>query len=111
MVIYLKEDFSNKYAAQEDITPPEETIPGGDEIPSALITRPSEVYPYDTVVYTATQAGGSWAVDSEKAAIIADKSNDTQITIDITTGRSGRFNLIYNLDGVETIYPITILPL
>ena len=111
MVIYLKEDFSNKYAAQEDITPPEETIPGDDETPSALITGPSEVYPYDTIVYTATQAGGSWAVDSEKAVIIADKSNDTQVTIDITTGRSGKFNLIYNLGGVETIYPITILSL
>lgn len=111
MVIYLKEDFSNKYAAQEDITPPEETIPGVNETPSARITGPSEVYPYDTVVYTATQAGGSWAVDSEKAVIITDKSSDTQVTIDITTGRSGKFNLIYNLGGVETIQPITILPL
>ena len=71
------------------------------------ITGDTEVYPYDTKVYTIQGiAGGSWSLDSKKAKIIS--QTEESVTIEVTTGRSGEFELKYIKEDNEIVLNITI---
>ena len=55
LTVYLKEDFTNTWArdsVQDLSSKPEEAI----DLLRASISGPKEVYPYDTIVYTITNA-------------------------------------------------------
>lgn len=108
LVVYLKEDFNNEWAQQDNNTPPEETISGGSQTPGAQISGPSEVYPYDTVTYTVSGfTGGVWSVNSTKVRI--DSTTENSVTLTIVSGRSGDFILTYFSGGIEITHPVTIL--
>jgi hypothetical protein len=65
------------------------------------------VYPYDTKVYTIKGIeGGNWFLNSKKAAIVKEEA-DT-VTVEITTGRSGEFELKYIKDEFEVPLNVTI---
>ena len=65
------------------------------------------MYPYDTKVYTIKgMTGGKWFLDSKKAVIVKEEA-DT-VTVEITTGRSGAFELKYIKDEIEVILNVTI---
>lgn len=71
------------------------------------ITGDTEVYPYDTKVYTIQGiAGGSWSLDSKKAKIIS--QTEESVTIEVTTGRSGEFELKYIKENDEVVLNVTI---
>ena len=60
------------------------------------------VYPYDIKTYYIHNAEmGQWQISNNKARIIAIKEN--AVEVDITTGRSGEFQLIYNQNNEDNI--------
>ena len=71
------------------------------------ITGDTEVYPYDTKVYTINGiTGGSWSLDSKKAKIVS--QTEESVTIEVTTGRSGEFELKYIKEDNEIVLNVTI---
>ena len=67
-----------------------------------MIEGPSEVYPYDKKTYTIKNAeGGNWIIGSSKAKIL--EQNDSSVYVEITTGRSGSFELKYIRNNEEDI--------
>ena len=102
IILYLKEWYQNSIAdakQEEDIAAEVTSIIPEDE---PIIEGPSEVYPYDKKVYTVKNAeGGIWTIGSSKAKII--KQDETTVYIEITTGRSGNFELKYIREGEEDI--------
>lgn len=110
LAIYLKEDYTNEWArgqVEEDNSAPESAI----DPSSARIEGPNEVYPYDIIQYsTVNIAGGKWLLSNGRAKIV--EQNESSVTIEITTGKSGSVSLIYRVDGKEDIvYNISILSL
>lgn len=84
------EDFQNKIIA----TPP--TI---DEN-SIYIEGNTIVKPYDIINYKIHNCfDGEWIISNKKAKII--KSEGSNVTIEIITGKSGRFNLIYKKNNID----------
>ena len=100
---YLKEDFNNKWAAPESVDP---------VIDESPIVGPIEVYPYDIVSYEIQGAqGGHWALSNKRAAIVSGVT-ENKVTVEIVTGKSGDFSLIYKQEGKEDIVKnISILSL
>lgn len=93
LTVYLKEDYNNEWEKAEDIPP---------VAPSNGITGPVEVYPYDTVKYSIKGVvGGTWALSNSRAKIL--QQDESSVTIEITTGKSGSFSLIYKADGMDDI--------
>ncbi len=94
--VYLKEDFDNEFEDAES-TPSEEQI----QVSEPYIDGPRLVKPYDTnLVYTIkNSSNGSFVVSSNKVKIVNMDSNSC--TLEITSGKSGKFNLIYSVDGVN----------
>lgn len=94
IIIALKEWYQNtiaETAAQEDMP----------EVTSAIV-GPSAVYPYETIIYTIdNNLSGSWEVSNTKAKIL-EQTNSTAI-VNIVTGKSGKFDLIYKQDNEEDI--------
>ena len=82
------------------------------EIPSVDPTLPhiigdTEVYPYDTKVYTINGiTGGSWSLNSKKAKIVS--QTEESATVEVITGRSGEFELKYIKENDEIVLNITI---
>ena len=102
IILYLKEWYQNSIAdakAEEDaaaevISILDETVP--------TIEGPSAVYPYDKKTYTIRNAeGGSWIIGSSKAKIL--EQDDSTAYVEITTGRSGNFELKYIRENEEDI--------
>lgn len=126
-MVALKEAFSNELEEQmkqqelEEIEKDkgEQTIQPKDPDDTETETDPTphingskRVYPYDIVSYTIENiSGGTWIIDNEKKAVIRGQS-DEEATVQIITGKSGEFNLIYRKEGQEDIvYHVTIASL
>ena len=103
--IALKEDFSNtprddiEKAVQDSIN-----IDIVDTKEETYIHGLSEVYPYDTKSYEIKNyegPAGSWFIENEsreKMIKLSDLSSE-KVTINIVTGRSGKFTLAYKADN------------
>lgn len=111
LAVYLKEDYINEWAQNNDSIPPEETPEDAIDPSIAHIIGQDKVYPYDIITYTiANTSNGVWSL-SNKRGVITEQS-DTSVTVEITTGRSGDITLIYTKeDGVEIKKNISILSL
>lgn len=105
--VCLNEWFNNEMedakTEEKPIKPPiiEEGVP--------YIDGPLEVSPYDIVRYTLyNESGGKWLiVNSKKAKIL--EATELTATVEITTGKSGNFDLIYQKDGIDILtIPIVI---
>ena len=110
LAVYLKEDYTNEWAAEPveeaPVAPPKQP-----SINERKITGPAQVYPYDIVQYEVlNSAPGAWYL-SNKRAVIREQHGST-VTIEIVTGKSGNVSLIYKCDGMEDmIFNIEILSL
>lgn len=91
----IKEQEKNKPAIQIDKD-------------SVYIDGPAEVKPYEICNYYIKNANdGQWAIKSKLAAII--DSNSESVKVEIKTGRSGKFTLVYAREEKEDItLPIQI---
>ena len=100
LTVYLKEDYSNEWAPEEKPTP---TPPEASLLVNAIrIDGPLEVYPYDILEYKILNAkGGKWEISNGRARIL--NQSDVAVKIEITTGKSGSFSLIYKADGIEDV--------
>ena len=66
------------------------------------IIKSTEKYSYDKKTYTIRNAeNGTWVIGSSKAKIL--QQDDTTAYIEVTTGRSGKFELKYVRDNEEDI--------
>lgn len=97
LCVYLKEHYTNIYEKEPETpspTPVDPTVPH--------ISGPTVVYPFDIITYSIIgDNGGTWTLSNDKARIMA--STNTSATIEITTGRSGDVDLIYNDDIILNI--------
>ena len=97
--VYLDEDYQNSIEDAEKEEIPEIEIPDKD---SPHIEGNIFVKPYDIVEYKILNAeNGTWSVSNDKAKII--EQNNSYVKIEIVTGKSGAFDLIYNRDNEEDI--------
>lgn len=103
--VTIKEHYNNsiedaaKEENKEEIILPDETSP--------YIQGESVVSPYDIKEYYIINAeGGQWELSNNKAKI--QMINTSSVIIEIITGRSGNFNLIYKINDKEIVFPITI---
>lgn len=73
------------------------------------IEGPKEVKPYSTVqYYIKNSKEGEWELNTSKAKFL--KSENNCLTIEITTGRSGTFDLVYKTKtGKNIVYTIKII--
>lgn len=104
----LKEE-QNKDKIEDIPIPP---ILEDDEVDwTPRLEGPMSVYPYDTCRYQIRNAsGGEWRISNSKAEII--NRTDTTVELKITTGRSGKFDIIYMRENEEDIrFTIQILSL
>ena len=110
--VYLKEYYSNTIQEEVDkenkenmpeVIEPEEGTP--------QIKGENQVYPYDSKEFVVENAtGGTWLVHSNKVNIVA--QTDSTVKVNVVTGKSGKFNLIYRVAGADDIiFPVTILSL
>ena len=109
--VQLKETFRNTIAdekkAEEEALKPIDPEPDEEEQTLPHIIGDTIVYPYDTKTYTIVNLnGGTWKLSNNKAKITA--QTDSEVTIVITTSKSGSIDLIYNKDENDIIYNITI---
>ena len=106
VMVALKEYYRN--SIEEAIEEEKAEIPT-PEVDTRLphITGDTEVYPYDTKVYTINgMTGGSWSLDSKKAKIVS--QTEESVTVEVTTGRSGEFELKYIKENDEIVLNVTI---
>lgn len=109
--VQLKETFRNTIAdekkAEEEALKPTNPEPGEEEQTLPHIIGDTIVYPYDTKTYTIVNLnGGTWKLNNNKAKITT--QTDSEVTIVITTSKSGSIDLIYSKDENDIIYNITI---
>ena len=109
--VQLKETFRNTIAdekkAEEEALKPINPEPGEEEQTLPHIIGDAIVYPYDTKTYTIVNLnGGTWKLSNNKAKITT--QIDSEVTIVITTSKSGSIDLIYSKDENDIIYNITI---
>lgn len=100
LTVYLKEDYENPWAPDVEPAPmpPEATLP----IDAVRIDGPLQVYPYDIHEYTILNSkGGQWYISNNRAKILNQSEN--VVKIEVTTGKSGSFSLIYKVDGMKDI--------
>lgn len=102
IIIYLKEYYQNSIAeakAEEDAAAEITSIITEDK---PVIEGPSAVYPYDKKTYTIKNAEhGTWVIGSSKAKII--QQDDATAYVEVTSGRSGNFELKYIRENEEDI--------
>lgn len=103
ITVYLKETFSN--SIEDEVNKNKKP----DVITDSKISGDTIVYPYDIKEYSIVgETSGSWSISNTKKAEIISQT-DTSIVLEIITGKSGEFNLIYNVAGKEPIVlPIVI---
>jgi len=73
------------------------------------IDGPDVVYPFDTASYTIKNVDteGTWILNTKKAKVL--NIDSTSITIEITTSKSGSFNLQYIVgDQIAAELSVTI---
>ena len=108
VMVALKEYYRNSIeeAIEEEKEQAETDVPSvNPTLPH--ITGDTEVYPYDTKVYTINGiTGGSWSLDSKKAKIVS--QTEESVTVEVITGRSGEFELKYIKDENEIVLNVTI---
>lgn len=99
LCVYLKESYTILEPTPQDA--PERT---------SSISGPKTIYPYDIATYSIeTSALGTWEISNSLAQIV--KMSPTTITIEVTTGKSGEFDLIYKNEKETIVFPITIASL
>ena len=106
VMVALKEHYRNSIEKTVEEEKAEMPTP---EINTRLphITGDTEVYPYDTKIYTINGiTGGSWSLDSKKAKIVS--QTEESVTVEVTTGRSGAFELKYIKEDNEIVLNVTI---
>ena len=113
--VALIEDYSNTIQdEQENINKQEEQLKEQQKqevIEQALpyIDGPDVVYPFDTASYTIKNVDteGTWILNTKKAKVL--NIDSTSITIEITTSKSGNFNLQYIVgDQIAAELSVTI---
>lgn len=100
--VYLKEAFDNEFAEVS----PKENLPS---IADTLIKGPRIVKAYDSnLIYTIDKkiTNSKFRVNSNKVKIV--EMNESSCTLEITSGKSGKFNLSYFV-GEEEIDSIEII--
>ena len=104
--VSLNESFNNSLEDAQKPIEPEPIIP---EAGTPHIKGPQVVSPYDIAKYSVeNESGGIWLSSNPKKARIMN-STDLSATVEITTGKSGNFDLIYQKDGVNVLtLPIVI---
>lgn len=105
MIIYLAEDYKN--TIEDELEKIKET----KEEFEVEIQGATEVYPFDIKTYSIDIPGGTWKISNKNARILKEYNSATksEIKIEVITGRSGQFDIIYTtFYGEEHIFPITI---
>lgn len=102
IILYLKEWYQNSIAEAKEKEDIENKINASQNLKEEQIIGPTALFPYDTAVYTTNNINdGSWIISSKKVKII--EQNESMIKIQVITGRSGEFELIYKRDGKDDI--------
>lgn len=103
VTVLLKEHYNNTIEEQvEEEKQNNENNSSTDENLSVKIKGELIVYPYDEVEYTIEGiSGGYWEINGTKAKIL-NQTSET-VSVAITTGRSGSFELLYKKDGEDDI--------
>lgn len=105
--VLLGETFSHTIEDEyyEELKPSEQIDNGEPYIEGLNVVKP-----YDTVTYTIKNldvANGIWKIDNSKIKIIEQTAE--QIIVDIMTGKSGNFEINYEIDGnIVLTLPVTI---
>lgn len=103
--VYLDEDYQN--SVQDDVQDeiPEIEVPDKD---SQHIEGEQFIKPYDIIEYKIINAeNGFWTISNDKAKILS--QDEYSVTIEVTTGKSGNFDLIYNrVDEDDIILKVII---
>lgn len=104
LIVYLKEYFSQEV----DIKQEENfEIPEPEDITKPYIKGEAILYPYDIKEYTIQNlSGGEWIAGNDNISIIS--SNDNKVTIEVTTGKSGKTKLIYRTLNEEVSVDLII---
>lgn len=100
--VYLAEDFTNTI---EEENPPPIIDPIVPDETKSYIDGPNQVYPYDIKTYLLANANnlenGQWEISNNKKAKIIAQSTE-QLKLEIT-GNKGEFDIIYKVDGQESL--------
>ena len=107
--VYLKEDYQNTIQdLVEEENEKNKPVIEEPDINDVYIEGDNFAYPYDIKKYKiVNMSGGVWAIDSDKVKIC--NQDDNSVTIEIITGKSGSFNLYYNINESNVItFPVTI---
>lgn len=92
--VCLGEWYTNEFENEEE----KEDIPDYDEN-SIFIEGTTNVRPYEKYIYKIHNIdNGKWEIDNNKKAKIL-RSDPKEVEIDIISGKSGEFNLIYLIDN------------
>ena len=107
IVIALKEYYQN--TIEDNIGAAEKLDKPSIEEKDIYIVGDTEVYPYDEKHYEINDNTliGTWTVDNKKVFI--KQQNEHSVDIEILTGRSGEFNLIYKQKNKEDIIQKVII--
>lgn len=101
LTVYLKEDYVNEWEGAQDQPV---SITQDDFIDPSIphIEGEMEIYPYDIKVYKVSNASdGRWLLSNNRAKIIQQDSKS--VTIEVTTGKSSSFDLIYRCESMNDI--------
>ena len=106
--VLLGETFTNTIEKEEYVEP---KPTDQSDIKEPFIKGLDYVKPYDTVEYVVQNlfdtTNGFWKIDNPKVKIIEQDSE--RIVVDIMTGKSGNFEISYEIDGnVVLTLPVTI---
>ena len=108
--VYLQEYYTNTIE-DEGYNPPqqEEIISEGPSIIGDTVVKP-----YDIVTYQGESLpSGYWEIDNIKKARIINTDDNFEVTIEVVSGKSGNFTLLYKNNNNEEIVslPIKIISL
>ena len=101
LVVYLKEDYTNEWedSYTESVAAIEEEIIDSS---SPQIVGEMKIYPYDIKTYRILNASdGEWLLSNNRAKIV--QQDNMSVTIEVTTGKSGSFDLIYRCKDMGDI--------
>ena len=98
IILNLKEYYNNTIEKELKDKEDEQEKPE-----DAHILGDYTIYPYDKKTYSIADgiSGGVWEVDSNKIRIL--EQTETNVTIEVLTGKSGSFNLKYIRENEEDI--------
>lgn len=109
LIIYLKETFTNEFdpvtnelpdGVDTQLVDPE--IPDVEEQATAAIIGDDIAYPFDNKQYSIRNVvNGIWVLSNSKAKI--EESTSTDVTIVITSAKSGSVDLIYRRENEDDI--------